>query len=128
MFELLSTDRIGAIFQSLKDITSFCHEAERTKEISAMKSAYQTLRSSQPALGPNERDGSTQDSLASIPVFEDNTSIYYQRAHEARSEAFRDFLAHLPRLAAQISAKLEQIGNRIHSWLFTPFYSGNQKL
>lgn len=92
-----------------------------------MKSAYQTLRSTQPALGPNDLTASASDRLASIPAFEDDTTIYYHRAHEARSEAFREFFAYFPQLAARFPGKLNQIGNSIHTWLFTPFYSGGQK-
>lgn len=92
-----------------------------------MNSAFQTLRRSQPALGPNDAPLGRSAKEPSLPRFEDDTTIYYRRAHQARSEAFRGVFAALADAILRTPEKTSRVGDRIHTWLFTPFYSGGQK-
>lgn len=92
-----------------------------------MKTQYQTVRSSQPALGPN--DPATQNaSLPEAPYEITHDMAYYlRRSHEARSEAFHGGFAFLADAVRRTPEKVGALGDRIHAWLFTPFYSGGQK-
>ncbi|WP_282604847.1 hypothetical protein [Pelagibius sp. Alg239-R121] len=87
-----------------------------------MNSTFHAHRNRQPALGPN--DPAFHATLNNI----DRDMVrYVRRAHEARSAALFKGVRHLIQLTARLPRLATAIGDAIHTWLFTPLFSGGRK-